>query len=80
MTNEQIKQECAGLAKLVSVAQAQGADTLRLYEEFAYSILSRAYEDAAQIIETNPAQAADNIRALKQALVADPTVQTAAEL
>jgi hypothetical protein len=80
MTNEEIKQNCAGLANLVSVAQAQGADTSRLYEEFAYSLLLRAYEEAAQITETDPAQAAHNIRALKQALDADPTVRTPAVL
>lgn len=76
MTNEQIQQLCDGLVKLVRVAQVQGTDPARLYEEFAYRLLYAAYEEAAQAAEINSSEAAQSIRTLKDALAADFTVQT----
>lgn len=85
MTNEQIHELCAGLVKLIRVAQIQGEDPVDVYEEFAYRLLYAAYEEAAQIADTANCNdgphcgcqhsAARDIRILKDTLEADLTVK-----
>jgi hypothetical protein len=85
VTNQQIHEVCTGLVKIISVAEIQGSDPVRLYEEFAYRLLYAAYEEAAQIADTANCNdgphcgcqyfAARDIRVLKDVLEADLTVK-----